>query len=410
MISYERIEQANLSAAKFLQLWAYIDHQDMWYELLSRGRHNFYEYSWLRDLVESEISFKEVMRALLAHSLIESHERIESYSIHPVIHDWCTESVGRGQVDSTSLAFTIVGSAVPSESEPEYWLTQQRLLPHADRCVRYLQELDTPDGIGYSGSNDSFHNLGFLYDNQGKMVEAEKMYQRALEGKEKAWGPEHTSTLDTVNNFGNLYKDRGKLGEAEEMYQRTSKGYEKAFGIEHPMALNAAYLLGCVYQETLKLESAEHFFRRATIGYTCSLGTEHSSTQDASRRLSYIRTLRLHSKETTFTISDSELSSANSYLEDTSQLPSSVSSVSAALRQAKIEESILGVARLFQKDDDIRVTVWKALERSKDELKFDRPRLERHFTRLIRRYSNELNQNSGASMERDTANFVRNNS
>ena len=37
----------------------------MWYELLSRGRHNFYEYSWLRDLVESEISFKEVMGALL---------------------------------------------------------------------------------------------------------------------------------------------------------------------------------------------------------------------------------------------------------------------------------------------------------------------------------------------------------
>lgn len=37
----------------------------MWYELLSRGIHNFYEYSWLRDLVESEISFKEVIGALL---------------------------------------------------------------------------------------------------------------------------------------------------------------------------------------------------------------------------------------------------------------------------------------------------------------------------------------------------------
>ena len=150
------------------------------------------------------------MRALLAYSLIESHERTESYSIHPMVHDWCTESISRGQVDSISLAFIIVGSAVSSQSEPEYWLTQQRLLPHADRCVGYLQELDTPDGIGYSGSNDSFHNLGDLYADQGKMDEAEKMYQRALQGYEKAWGPEHTSTLRTLNNLKLLKASRSE--------------------------------------------------------------------------------------------------------------------------------------------------------------------------------------------------------
>jgi tetratricopeptide (TPR) repeat protein len=33
------------------------------------------------------------------------------------------------------------------------------------------------------------------------------MYQRALQGKEKAWGLEHTSTLDTVNNLGAFYAD-----------------------------------------------------------------------------------------------------------------------------------------------------------------------------------------------------------
>jgi hypothetical protein len=43
------------------------------------------------------------------------------------------------------------------------------------------------------------------------------MYQRALQGKEKAWGPEHTSTLDIVNNLGLLYVSQGKLDEAEQM-------------------------------------------------------------------------------------------------------------------------------------------------------------------------------------------------
>ena len=45
------------------------------------------------------------------------------------------------------------------------------------------------------------HSLGLLYADQGKLVEAEQMYQRALQGYDKAWGPEHTSTLGTVNNL-----------------------------------------------------------------------------------------------------------------------------------------------------------------------------------------------------------------
>jgi Flp pilus assembly protein TadD len=48
------------------------------------------------------------------------------------------------------------------------------------------------------------------------------MYSRALAGKEKAWGPDHTSTLDTVNNLGVLYADQGRLGDAERMYNRAA--------------------------------------------------------------------------------------------------------------------------------------------------------------------------------------------
>ncbi len=211
MISCDRIRQDNPSAA-----WAYLDHQDVWYELLSCGRHNFHE-SWLEDLVQDEVSFQRGMRALLAYSLIESHERIESYSIHSVVHDWCTESISRDQVDIIILASTIVGSAVPSQSEPEYWLTQQRLLPHVDRCIRFLQKLHTQDETGCSGSNDTFHNLGDLCADQGKIAEAEeKMYQRALEGKQKARGPEPISTPSATRAFFTKLRARWR--------RRTNKG------------------------------------------------------------------------------------------------------------------------------------------------------------------------------------------
>ncbi|OXV05370.1 hypothetical protein Egran_06861 [Elaphomyces granulatus] len=56
-----------------------------------------------------------------------------------------------------------------------------------------------------------------LCGSEGKRDEAEKMYQWALQGKEKAWGSDHTVlTLDTVNNLSFLYKSQFKL---DEVYQ-----------------------------------------------------------------------------------------------------------------------------------------------------------------------------------------------
>ena len=36
--------------------------------------------------------------------------------MHPVVHDWCTESISRGQIDLMLLALMAVGFAVPEES------------------------------------------------------------------------------------------------------------------------------------------------------------------------------------------------------------------------------------------------------------------------------------------------------
>ena len=89
---------------------------------------------------------------------------------------------------------------------------------------------------------NTINNLGLLYADQGKLDEAEKMYQRALEGYEKALGPDHTSTLNTINNLGLLYADQGKLDEAEKMYQRALQGYEKALGPDHTSTLHGQQL------------------------------------------------------------------------------------------------------------------------------------------------------------------------
>jgi len=96
----------------------------------------------------------------------------------------------------------------------------------------------------------------------------EKMYQRALQGYEKAWGPGHTSILITVNNLGNLYADQGKLDEAEEMYRRALQSYENTYNLEHTSvrnALSGRYEIYCRRGVSLRQEQRAH--RQANLAH-----------------------------------------------------------------------------------------------------------------------------------------------
>jgi hypothetical protein len=86
----------------------------------------------------------------------------------------------------------------------------------------------------------AFHRLR-LCGSEGKLDEAEKMYQWALQGKEKAWGSDHTVlTLDTVNNFGFLYKSQFKLDEVYQWALQRYDSYKKAlWGPDHTSTLSA---------------------------------------------------------------------------------------------------------------------------------------------------------------------------
>jgi hypothetical protein len=59
--------------------------------------------------------------------------------------------------------------------------------------------------------DNTVYDLGLLYADQGKIAEAEQMYQRTLNGFEQTLGLEHMLTLDMVNDLGNLYRNQSKM-------------------------------------------------------------------------------------------------------------------------------------------------------------------------------------------------------
>jgi tetratricopeptide (TPR) repeat protein len=289
-ISFDEVQRRDIRAAKLLQLWGYLDNQELWYQLLKWPGWENDLPDWLQQIAATEISFLAAVGILLDFSLVEQNDNSDSYSMHAVVHDWIQASIQtRTDNDFLQTAMTTIGLAVPPENTGDFATIQRRLLPH---LAQLLQFWDYAGGIQNNKDNAvylcSLHMLGSLCADQDKLDEAEQIYQRALQGKEKAWGPEHTSTLDTVKNLAILYKTQGKLNEAEQMYQRALQGKEKAWGPEHTSTLYTVNNLANLYKTQGKLDEAEQMYQRALQGKEKAWGPKHTSTLNTVNNLAIL--------------------------------------------------------------------------------------------------------------------------
>ncbi|KAK7177812.1 NB-ARC and TPR domain protein [Paraphaeosphaeria sporulosa] len=297
LISYEQVQKQSEEAAWLLKLWGYLDHGELWYDLVaaaSRLSKDITIPTRLLSVADDELTYDDAVGLLSRFSLVDGREVSDGHSMHSVLHRWCGQLVeDKEQHVLGCIAAGIVALNVPSESEPDFWKRRKRLLGHAIRTSEWLIKTSFPKeeitGVNII-QESTYHNLGYLLAEEDRQ-KAENMYQRALQGYEKAWGPEHRSTLHTVNNLGSLYAGLGRLDEAEKMYQRALQGYEKAWGPEHTSTLDTVHNLGSLYADLGRLDEAENMYQRALQGYENVLGPNHPKCQTLRTRLTLVQNL-----------------------------------------------------------------------------------------------------------------------
>jgi len=191
------------------------------------------------------------MRELSLLQFSHCNESEITVSLHSMVSEWLRMRLDKSsQPTFLNTGISHLQSHLNSIGHSDH-KTRQEGQAHLDTIWRDVESLNLGDHFCIT--------FGNFYRNQGRLREAEKMYNRALAGYEKAWGPVHTSTLSTVNNLGLLYADQGRLTEAEMMYNRALAGYEKAWGPEHTSTLDTVNNLG-----TTLIKAASKKRRRCT--------------------------------------------------------------------------------------------------------------------------------------------------
>ena len=77
-------------------------------------------------------------------------------------------------------------------------------------------------------------NLAGVRAARGDPGEAEGLYRRALETRERCLGPSHPAVGLTLHNFAQLLSELGRRGEAEALHRRALAVLEAALDPSHP--------------------------------------------------------------------------------------------------------------------------------------------------------------------------------
>ena len=145
-------------------------------------------------------------------------------------------------------------------------------LPPYERALEIREKALGPD---HSDVAKAINGLAMCYFSKSEYSKAEPLFQRALSIREKALGPGHPDVATSLGNLGLLHYHRGDYTKAEPLFQRALAIKEKEFGPEHPEIASALNNLGILYRGRGDHEKAEPLYLRALDIMEKAFGPEH---------------------------------------------------------------------------------------------------------------------------------------
>ena len=151
----------------------------------------------------------------------------------------------------------------------------------------HLQSMKQASVRNHPNVSRDLNNLALLYDNLGRLDEAEALYRRALAIAEKSLGPDHPDIANRLINLGSLLRDMNRRSEAEPLLRRALKIDEKSFGPVHPnVARDLDSLAGLL--EADGFVEAELLYGRAIAIEEASFGPDHPNVAKEANNMAVL--------------------------------------------------------------------------------------------------------------------------
>jgi len=125
---------------------------------------------------------------------------------------------------------------------------------------------------------DSMNVAAFAYLRMGRYKESESLYENLLETCLRVLGEEHSLTLSTMGNLPWVYLMQGRYNEAEKLFDKALKLQRRVWGEEHPWTLVRMCNLARVYNGQGRYDEAERQYLKTLEMQRRVIGEEHVYT------------------------------------------------------------------------------------------------------------------------------------
>ena len=130
--------------------------------------------------------------------------------------------------------------------------------------------------------------LGFAYWSIGAYELSASHYDRAIAVCQVHLGPEHPTTLSWKENLGWVYLYQGRLHEAEQLFQKTLDGMRHVLGEEHMQTGHSMWSLGSLYYRQGRYQEAEQLLEKALEISIRQKGKEDGRTIETKSMLVWV--------------------------------------------------------------------------------------------------------------------------
>ena len=228
LISFREIADHDPLAAEYLKFMCFLN-----------------EKAIPRSLLPSEhetLEAEDALGTLKAYAFITERGMLEVYDMHRLVRLEMLNWLGKqGELEEWTVK--VIQRVEETFPTPDYenkeeWVSY---LPHILHVLERQTTVSDMTAQLHLKAGRSFFILG-------QFRQAEEMYQKELEGREKMHGSDHPDALTCISNVGLALYSQGKYERAETMHRRASEGRESMLGQNHADTLTSVFNLGNTLQ------------------------------------------------------------------------------------------------------------------------------------------------------------------
>jgi tetratricopeptide (TPR) repeat protein/nucleoside phosphorylase len=269
LLSFQKVEQANPTAAELLRFCAFLAPDAIPEELLRNGVSHW--SSSLQPVTTDQFVFDQMTAELLKFSLVKRFAETQTFSIHRLVQAMQLDTIEpEVQRQWAERVIRTVNEVFPRGPEgAATWPRSTEDSTTWPQCLRYLDQAQACNSlIGQyalmlTEAGDLLYRTGVYLSQCASYTIAEPLYQRALHIWEQTLGPDHPEVAYLLNGLATLYFRQMRLEQAEPLYQRALHIWEQTLGPDHPNVIRPLNNLGNLYTKQGKYTQAELSYQRA---------------------------------------------------------------------------------------------------------------------------------------------------